>query len=770
MRIALVLLWAALSGCQPRDDASASSPDAKAPAFRYLHASRTVAGEAFALGYGRPAVMYRVGRDGALSPVGTVDLGGPEGGIEYAPFAETDAIWFLAPGAAAAVHWDGGTATRIELGDAPQVTDCDGCRLELVGQRRIVPGRDGGAAVVRNFADPSRAHRYCEVVRVAPTEVLARDVFPGLCAPVGRSGAPAVMITDQERTVFRVLDETGWSNLAVPGVSTYEGWVDAEGSLYRVDRDKLERVGLSASDPGSALSFPGYRLLALSPARAGGLWGIVQGVRGGNPEAKPPSVLVRLEGGQQTSTSPALPDASACTPAAPEELADGRVVVPCRGWDGRVNAVDVLVQGQWQKLRSAEQEAERIRVEQLAASRRLARKFAPWLTNTSPLSLVGLHLLFMGILWLISRTVGRGAPAPRRWGWLAALLGGAAGLLFGFFEQFASGWWRNDSLFPSFAAQEWWLAKFTATVAGASLGVRLSRLGTRSPRSTRSPPPRRVASPGRPGWRITARTVRSVGLGVVLVGVAAAIGLVLTRDPSSFRSEQFLIAGRLPKDWSSRESPGTLGFSVSRTHAHGRGSRGAAWVKGVTVDPEGTLARLRDPSSSEQVTEVMIDAQPALRVQKETRRSYYVKNRSGELLVIRFEEATPVEESDAFMASLRFLPGRKVDPDARFELSGKVSLLEGDCMPPAECKPRGVRRELVIRGAGPELSAGEVVARVMSDGDGDFALELPPGRYHLFAIEDGKEWCRRSGEYGRCGVRIIDRDIETSVVIDRAGH
>ncbi|WP_434383139.1 hypothetical protein [Melittangium boletus] len=99
-----------------------------------------------------------------------------------------------------------------------------------------------------------------------------------------------------------------------------------------------------------------------------------------------------------------------------------------------------------------------------------------------------------------------------------------------------------------------------------------------------------------------------------------------------------------------------------------------------------------------------------------------------------------------------------------------ADLLEGDRMPPAECKPRGVRREFVIRGAGPELSAGEVVARVMSDGDGDFALELPPGRYHLFAIEDGKEWCRRSGEYGRCGVRLIDRDIETSVVIDRAGH
>ncbi|WP_434383140.1 hypothetical protein [Melittangium boletus] len=70
-----------------------------------------------------------------------MDLGGPEGGIEYASFAETDAIWFLAPGAAAAVHWDGGTATRIELGDAPQVTDCDGCRLELVGPRPVRTGR-----------------------------------------------------------------------------------------------------------------------------------------------------------------------------------------------------------------------------------------------------------------------------------------------------------------------------------------------------------------------------------------------------------------------------------------------------------------------------------------------------------------------------------------------------------------------------------------------------------------------------------------------------
>jgi len=45
---------------------------------------------------------------------------------------------------------------------------------------------------------------------------------------------------------------------------------------------------------------------------------------------------------------------------------------------------------------------------------------------------------------------------------------------------------------------------------------------------------------------------------------------------------------------------------------------------------------------------------------------------------------------------------------------------------------------------------------------------LPPGRYHLFPIEDGKEWCTLYGMYGKCGVRIFDRDIEESVFIDRA--
>lgn len=258
---------------------------------------------------------------------------------------------------------------------------------------------------------------------------------------------------------------------------------------------------------------------------------------------------------------------------------------------------------------------------------------------------------------------------------------------------------------------------------------------------------------------------------LVLVAVAAAIVFGLTRDPSAFRSKQFLIKGRMPKDWSFREHPGSLGFSVSRAHPTGRSTRSAAWVKAVIADPEATLESWRNrPPSTHRVTDVTIDSQPAMQVQSPTERTYYVKNHRGDLLSIRFVEATPVNEIDEFMANLRLLPGSPVDPDARFELSGTVSLLTGNCMPPAECTPLGVQREVVVRGAGPNLSAGEEVARALSDRDGDFEFELPPGRYHVFAIEDGKEWCTSSGPFGPCGVRIVDRDIETSVVIDRASH
>ena len=654
VRIALLLLCAALSGYQTRDDASLLIRNETAPSLRYIHAGRKAADQALALGYGRPATMYRIERDGALVPVGMIDMGGPEGGIEYAPSAETDAIWFLAPMATAAVHWDSGTATRIELGAAPEVTGCDGCRLDLVGQRRIVPGRAGGAVVVRNFADRSREHRYCEVVQVSPTGVLARDVFSGLGEPVRTLNSPAVMVSEQERTVFRVLGETGWSSRAVSGARSYEGWVEADDALYQVDGSMLVRLGLSAADPGPVIPFPGLRPLAISPAREGGLWAIIQGESGGDPAAKPPHVLVRLERSGQTSTSLALPDSFACVPAAPEELADGRVVVPCRGWDGRVNSVDVLVHGQWQKLRSAENETVRARADRSAASQRVARAIAPWLTNTSPMVLVFVHLLFMAGLWLATRGAATGTPSSRLWGLLAALLGATAGLLFGFFEQLASGWWRNDSLFPSFAREEWWLAKFTAAVAGAYLGARLSRLGAR---------PTRLTPHRRQRWRADRRTVKRVGIAVAIAAVAAAIGIGLTWDPTSFRSEQFLIAGRLPKEWTSSEHPGSLGFSVSRAHAQCRLTQSAAWVEGVTVEREIALDGLRNrPPPTHRVTEVSIDTQPALQVQTEMQRSYYVKNRSGELLEIRFEEATPAGESDEFLSNLRFLPGGRSTP------------------------------------------------------------------------------------------------------------
>jgi hypothetical protein len=151
-------------------------------------------------------------------------------------------------------------------------------------------------------------------------------------------------------------------------------------------------------------------------------------------------------------------------------------------------------------------------------------------------------------------------------------------------------------------------------------------------------------------------------------------------------------------------------------------------------------------------------------------RTYYVKNLREELLVITFENRTSFEEIDEFLSHLRFFPPRALAPDARFKLHGHVGLLTGDCMPPIQCKPRGIQREAIVRGMGPDFPEEEIVARAMSDENGAFAFELPPGRYLLLAIEDGDEWCSRRKSCGTHQVRIIDQDVEASVVIDKASH
>jgi len=259
--------------------------------------------------------------------------------------------------------------------------------------------------------------------------------------------------------------------------------------------------------------------------------------------------------------------------------------------------------------------------------------------------------------------------------------------------------------------------------------------------------------------------------GLVVAVAAAAFGAWRSWSSTHFYSTHFLVRGRLPEGWKSHEYPGSLGFSRTVRHEHGSGTKNAAWMKIVSSDPEGILERYRSrPPPTHKVSEVTIDTQPALLVESTGRQAYYVKNARGDLIYFYFEEETPADEAAEFMADLRFLGGRPVDPDARYTLRGQVTMITGNCMPPHKCKPKEVQREIVIRGAGPDLKPGEPIARIQTDEDGDFRLALPPGRYHLFVIEDGKEWCTRGGTYGACGVRIIDRDIETSLLIDRASH
>lgn len=459
--------------------------DDQARALRNVYPGKG-ADEGVAVGHGRPAPMYRIGRDGSLTPVGTVDLGNPTGGLASARSEDSEALWFFTPEGTAVVRWHGGTATRIELGGAPEVTGCGDCRLERVGQRRIVPAPSGGAVAVRLFADRSRAHKYCEVVRLSETGVRARDVFEDFCAPVRTMGAPAVMVSEGWHSVLRVLDEAGWSRQVLK-VRGYEDWVAADGNLYGLERGELVRLDLSFAGLSPMVPFPELRPLAIAPAREGGLWAVAKGAsaEGEGEEGvapKPSYVLVRLERGGRTNTTPLPPTPTTCVPAAPEELADGKVVVPCRAYNGQVSAVDVLAQGQWRKLRSATAEALSAKADQHAASVRRARRLAPWLTNTSPLVLVVVHLLFAFGLRLASRggPAAKGTWASSLLGLCAALIGAVVGWQFGVFEKHASGWWRNDSLFPSFSAEEWGLAKLTAAAAAAYLALLLSRRGALS--------------------------------------------------------------------------------------------------------------------------------------------------------------------------------------------------------------------------------------------------------------------------------------------------
>jgi hypothetical protein len=152
--------------------------------------------------------------------------------------------------------------------------------------------------------------------------------------------------------------------------------------------------------------------------------------------------------------------------------------------DGRVTSVDVLVDGQWRKLRSAKNEATRVAVDRILSRRETALAFAPWLDDVPPFSLWFVHLLF--IIGL--RLANKGGPPVRKFELRArspvpALLGAAVGFglgwAFGVFEQIASGWSRNDSLMPSLSNEMWWIAKLTAALAGMYLGLQLARPWTR---------------------------------------------------------------------------------------------------------------------------------------------------------------------------------------------------------------------------------------------------------------------------------------------------
>ncbi|MFA6888482.1 MAG: hypothetical protein WC254_03220 [Candidatus Woesearchaeota archaeon] len=104
-------------------------------------------------------------------------------------------------------------------------------------------------------------------------------------------------------------------------------------------------------------------------------------------------------------------------------------------------------------------------------------------------------------------------------------------------------------------------------------------------------------------------------------------------------------------------------------------------------------------------------------------------------------------------------------------LSGKVTLISGDCMPkdcdelPCEsnCLTEGISRIVYIKEITNsdnnlpdfnDIKKSILIKTIMSNSDGSYTVILPIGKYSIFVEDNGNEYCNSFDEQGYCVVEI----------------
>lgn len=115
-------------------------------------------------------------------------------------------------------------------------------------------------------------------------------------------------------------------------------------------------------------------------------------------------------------------------------------------------------------------------------------------------------------------------------------------------------------------------------------------------------------------------------------------------------------------------------------------------------------------------------------------------------------------------------------PDKLF-LSGKVSLLSGNCMPGSGggCNKKPISTTVLIYPLKNQNSSftGEknppITTKTKSDKNGDYKVSLPPGTYSVYVDDNGKETCSGGDGYANmCGITLYESNEEVNPVIGHA--
>lgn len=110
-------------------------------------------------------------------------------------------------------------------------------------------------------------------------------------------------------------------------------------------------------------------------------------------------------------------------------------------------------------------------------------------------------------------------------------------------------------------------------------------------------------------------------------------------------------------------------------------------------------------------------------------------------------------------------------------LSGKVSLLSGNCMPGSGggCTKKPISTTVLIYPLRTQNSSftGEkntpLLTKTRSGKNGNYKVSLPPGTYSVYVDDNGKETCSGGDGYANmCSVTLYESDEEQNVVIGHA--